>query len=127
MARRIVALCALALGLGLFAPPAAAPAGAQQQTRICVASQAGFIVRSRLTYTDWQGTRHTTAWTTLALGQRQCNLLQDIGSLRIEVEAQQIVTWTPYCSFSYVGEQARRTRTLFVVGTVLSGNCQVEA
>jgi hypothetical protein len=127
MARRIIAVSALALGLGLVAPPAAPPAVAQQQTRICVANQAGYIVRSRLTYTDWQGARHTSAWTTLALGQRQCNLLQDIGSLRIEVEAQQIVTWTPHCAFSYDGAEARRTRTVFVVGTVLSGGCQVEA
>lgn len=123
MPRRLIALAAAALAL--TALPPTAPAEAQTVARICVANQAALIIRSRLTYTDWQGVQHTTAWTVLALGQRQCNTLQDISSLSIQVQSSD-VTWEPGCTHNFVGPDAARTRTVFVTGHPFSARCNVE-
>lgn len=129
MPRRLIALAAAALALTALPPPA--PAEAQTVARICVANQAALIIRSRLTYTDWQGVQHTTAWTVLALGQRQCNTLQDISSLSIQVQFNDM-TWKSGCTRNFTGGDAARTRTLFVAGTPFasghpfSGECVVE-
>lgn len=100
------------------------PAEAQTVIRACVANQGGFVLRSRFTYTDWQGTRHTSGWATLALGQRNCGTLQDLGSLIIEVQAWDLNGWTAACTRQV--PDPKRNATMFLSGTSFDARCTLE-
>lgn len=116
-------LAALALLLATLAP--APRAEAQTVVSVCVANQSGAVLRSRLRYMDWQGQLHTSGWNTTALGQRACHRLQDIHALTIEVQANDLV-WREVCREEFQGGAARRSRTVFVTGTLFNLRCAVE-
>lgn len=115
-------LAAMALAAGFTATPK--PAEAQAVVRICAVNQSATVIRSRFTYTDWQGAQHTSRWVTNAVGERNCVTLQDLGSLTIEVETNDVYRWISTCQRQV--PDPRRNATLFVTGTMFSRNCTLE-
>lgn len=126
MPRRLIATAAAALALTTLPPAAPAEAQTPTATRICVANQAAYVIRTRLTFTDAVGMRQTTNWKTLTVGQRDCQVMVGVVRLRIGVEGFDTVVWRDICSFNYEDRAAARSRTVFVLGTIFDHRCEVE-
>jgi hypothetical protein len=121
----VIAAAALAASLAMTP---LRPAEAQTVIRVCAVNQSGLVMRTRFTYADWQGTRHTSRWVTSALGERNCATLQDLQSLTIELEYASVTGWARPngCFGGNIPMSHRENSTLFLTGTVFTFHCNRE-
>lgn len=112
-------LACLGTALATLAPT---PAAAQQVITLCVLNNAGFVMSTRFEYTDWQGTRHESAWQRNAIGERNCVRLQDSRGIRVRVN---IVVFNGD-NFACVEQiDPPRTVTIQVTGTIWNPRCTI--
>jgi hypothetical protein len=105
------------------------PAEAQTVIRVCAINQAAFLIRTRFTYTDWQGSSHASRWVNVALGERNCGTLQDLRSLAVEFEYAGLTGWRRPeggCWDGRVPMKHRENSSFIVTGTIFMIRCAIE-